>query len=316
MIEPEAEAVEVERVVGQIGSMRPRIDEALRSQSGQLADFRREFPTTDRFSQAHWVFRSRIDSLRKLKAILPPGPIRLDTMGVLALTRYVFEMTVWLKLISKDQRYGLTFYRQLIANQRQHLETTRAQYLREIEFLRGVERKENNALKQKMEELFLMPKDRDRSEAAKRLGTSVMGDIDRIADRSFSIYAADAKVNGYGFQAYRVETEGIPKVEELLRQVDEEEKLFLERLSPELHDFTEKDRKWSRKAIVAGMKNDYDYIYSYTSRLLHAEPASISTNQQNLEPKEMLVFLRYVRVCIIDILEICAERLTGDLASG
>jgi len=55
------------------------------------------------------------------------------------------------------------------------------------------------------------------------------------------------------------------------------------------------------------MPDDFEFIYSYTSRLLHAGPVSITTNQQNLELGEMRMFLEYIHVRIGDIIEM-AER--------
>ena len=59
-----------------------------------------------------------------------------------------------------------------------------------------------------------------------------------------------------------------------------------------------------------GMSKQYDFIYSYTSRLLHATPVSFYTNQKNLEVIEMLMFLDYVYVSLLDIVE-----LTGQFGS-
>ncbi len=47
----------------------------------------------------------------------------------------------------------------------------------------------------------------------------------------------------------------------------------------------------------------YNFIYTYASKLLHATPASLTTNQKNLEPEEMRVFLKYVYVRLVDIIE-------------
>jgi len=61
---------------------------------------------------------------------------------------------------------------------------------------------------------------------------------------------------------------------------------------------------WKQRATLAGMSEEYEFIYSYTSRLLHATPPSITTDQKNLEIGEMEMFLRYVRVRIADLVAI------------
>ena len=55
----------------------------------------------------------------------------------------------------------------------------------------------------------------------------------------------------------------------------------------------------------------FDFIYSYTSRLLHATPPSITTDQRNLDLSEVDMFLRYVKVRINDLLVIANTLLAG-----
>ena len=64
--------------------------------------------------------------------------------------------------------------------------------------------------------------------------------------------------------------------------------------------------KWNLKdhARSVGMDQAYDLIYSYTSRLLHAAPFSILTDQKNLEPSEMVLFLDYMYVSMLDVLDL------------
>mgnify|MGYP003604510971 FL=1 len=56
---------------------------------------------------------------------------------------------------------------------------------------------------------------------------------------------------------------------------------------------------------------EYDFIYAFTSKLRHATPASITTDQKNLEPAEMVVFLRYIDVKIQDILDLAGRYQHG-----
>ena len=52
------------------------------------------------------------------------------------------------------------------------------------------------------------------------------------------------------------------------------------------------------------MQDEYRFIYSYTSRLLHATLGSITTNYRNLELTEIRMFLGYIHVRLADIIEI------------
>lgn len=306
MADEQALLLELESLAREIESLDPKLVELIAYQKDQLRELRSKFTAQVQFEPRYWTIKSRIDGLTKLHVLLPNSLARPETMGILALTRYVFELTVWLKIIKKDERYGLTYYRRLIENQLEHYRTLRAQYEREVVFLESIDAAEEERIKLDVAAIAKMADERDRNAAAAKLGGTVMSDIDELAARSFAVYARDAKTNGYGFQAYLVKTKVIPKVDEQLAQVANEEEVFKRTLSAELLAFTNNDRKWSRKAAIAEMQDGYEFIYAFTSRLLHAEPASMSVIQQTLTLHEMQIFLRYVQVCIADVFKICA----------
>ena len=66
---------------------------------------------------------------------------------------------------------------------------------------------------------------------------------------------------------------------------------------------------WKEEAGRVGMQAQYEFIYSFTSRLLHATPASIFTDQKNLEVAEMVLFLDYIYVSMLDALDIAARQV-------
>lgn len=57
-------------------------------------------------------------------------------------------------------------------------------------------------------------------------------------------------------------------------------------------------------AETARIKDEHDYIYSYASRLVHATPVSITTDQKNLELDEVCIFLRYIKVKLLEIIDL------------
>src|ERR1700722_10681293 len=58
------------------------------------------------------------------------------------------------------------------------------------------------------------------------------------------------------------------------------------------------------QAKSVGMDKQYDFIYSHTSRMLHATPFSFIVNQKNLELNETHMFLEYVYVSLLDMIEL------------
>ncbi|HGO5291550.1 TPA: hypothetical protein ACK210_001194 [Photobacterium damselae subsp. damselae] len=76
----------------------------------------------------------------------------------------------------------------------------------------------------------------------------------------------------------------------------EKDQLF-SKLSSEQHKLVPSNRnrwRWDLKASETGMTKEYSFIYSYTSKLLHATPMSISTDQQDLMQQESDMFVRYI----------------------
>src|SRR5690242_6919097 len=57
------------------------------------------------------------------------------------------------------------------------------------------------------------------------------------------------------------------------------------------------------------MSDQYEFIYSYRSRLMHATPVSLTTNQKVLEMSEVYLFLEYIYVSISDAIDLAAEML-------
>jgi hypothetical protein len=76
---------------------------------------------------------------------------------------------------------------------------------------------------------------------------------------------------------------------------------------PESQTLLARAWKWNREAKAAGLEDQFEFLYSYTSRLLHATPLGITTDQKNLEPSEIAIFMRFIHVSLIDILDITAK---------
>lgn len=60
------------------------------------------------------------------------------------------------------------------------------------------------------------------------------------------------------------------------------------------------------------MEAQHEFIYSFTSRLLHATPAGMFTEQKNLEVPEMVLFLNNVYVSMFDALDLAARHVEAD----
>jgi len=65
-------------------------------------------------SGRYWRMVAFVDSLVRLRLFLEHNFNYIETMGMLSVARYMLELTVWLKLLERDTRYGLVYYRCIV----------------------------------------------------------------------------------------------------------------------------------------------------------------------------------------------------------
>jgi hypothetical protein len=146
-----------------------------------------------------------------------------------------------------------------------------------------------------------------RTQALLTVPKTISDSIDEEAARHFSIYAEQAKVNGYGFQAHLIEQKVVPQIESSLADIDSEEAAFNAQLLQEVRDIVPNRWQWRQMAQKVDLVHEYVFIYTFCSKLLHATPASITTDQKNLELNEIALFLKYINVKLTDIIELTRE---------
>jgi len=100
-----------------------------------------------------------------------------------------------------------------------------------------------------------------------------------------------------------VEQKVLPEMNRNVAETGSKLELVKSRVPKEMKTLVS-DWQWKSQAVKVGMAGEYDFIYTYCSRLLHATPPSISTDMKNLETSEMAIFLRFVRAGVHDFLEV------------
>jgi hypothetical protein len=258
----------------------------------------------DKWNNDCWCSSVFGDGLIKLRLFTENNFNFVETVGVIAVARYIFELSLWLRLLGLDSRYGLVYYDQLIDTQLRYWKDYRSQLNREIILLNQFAEEESSLLKDKVAELGLISDEQKMQQAAISAHEIVAELIDRKAARQFSIYAEQAKINGYGFQSYMVEQNVLPEVEGSIASLEQEKTTFNATISEDIRGLIPRHWNWRKMAEKVNLTEEYDFIYTFSSKLLHATPASITTNQKNLEPEEMVVFLKYIDVKIRDLLEL------------
>lgn len=129
-------------------------------------------------------------------------------------------------------------------------------------------------------------------------------DIDREAARTFSIYADQGMHLGFGYTAHLVRTQALPRAQARQGRAVEALEAFRKWCPADSLALLDRRWKWDREAQVAQLHDQYDFLYSYTSRPLHATPASVTTDVKDLEPDEIRILLRYVRGALLDALDL------------
>lgn len=263
----------------------------------------------DKFNADHWILKITHDSLVKLSHIVEKELNSTETLNILSVSRYICELNIQLNLIKKDSKYSLVYYGGLIKNQREYWTRLKEQLEREVIALNELKIQEDELHEQKLAEILQMPEGPEKVEAARALFPNVNKAIDEKAERVFSIHAEQAKINGYGFQAVLIANKQLPKVLESIKEIDIEEALYNLKAPESVIKIVNSRLTWSDKAKMTNLSDDYHFIYSFSSKLLHALPASISTDELGLSEDETVIFLKFIKVRVIDILRLSQSYL-------
>lgn len=253
------------------------------------------------FSASSWRRNTYGHALVKVRQLLTTtlGLGVVDTMGVLSLARYVFEVSVWLRLFRKDVRYALVYYRELLRGQLIWHEDLLQRTQQEIELLKKFETLEEEELSKAVREAIVAGDE----EAVRQATQNAMKQVDEKASRHFLAYFEQAKTNGYGFQAYLIEQKVVPDMQRRIELLKNEIEDYEKQIPKDVSKLTKGRWQWKQMAKVAGIENEHDHIYSYASRLLHATPSSISTDAKELRMDEFHFFVRYIHVKLLEIME-------------
>lgn len=249
-----------------------------------------------------WVLRAHEGTVEKFESVLAGSSLQ-SGVELIALARNIFENLIWLKLFNKDRHYGLLFYRELLKQQIQSQEQAIEKATEEISLFRELSNEESPDF-DAIEHLFV--DGAKNGENAKNIHDYIKAHeavVDAKVRATFSLYGHQAKTNGFDYQAHIIETEAIPHHRERIAIVkihlsDLENSLptgLATTMQRELDDPVRWN--WSKRAASVGMSSHYNFLYSYTSRLLHATPMNLIT-PKNLDESEICTLLDYIFVAV------------------
>lgn len=293
--------IEANKIVGSIQGKQPLLEnEANRILSLEVSK------SNNKLDANYWCTATTGEALEKLNYMTLQNFKHIETMGIVAVVRYVFEISIWLKLFKENPSYGYVYYSELIKTQTRYWDKSRERLESEISFLESVGDKEKSLIEKELATAKSCTGE-EKERLLHTMYSRVTEEIDSSAARTFSLYSSQAIKNGYRYQAYLIREKALPEVIDSQKQMQEEQSIFQSEIFEKITDISTKRWNWRDKAEIVGMIEEYDYIYMFTSTLLHATPASITTDTKNLTVPELVMFLRYIDVKLKDVLELSSD---------
>lgn len=251
-------------IVESIKPLQPRL-EILASLA--LAQLRTKVPPlNDNDELDRWCKQIDFDSITRVRNLIENNFHAIETLALLSLARYMFELNVQLKQIDQDPKFALVYARRL--------------YEQQVEFYSRLA----DQLKRESELYLQLGKTKASQEA-----------IELAITQQTCLYQDELAKMHILQVAMVVDTQARAHAVEQARLNQQSLSEFNTRWGDKIKDLKYSLRKWSKKADSVGMQEDYAFIYSFTSRLMHATPVSITTEQQVLQDNEVLLFARYIR---------------------
>jgi hypothetical protein len=251
-------------VVESIKTLEPRLEQlatvartrvrSLTSEAGEPAEIER------------WCHQINYDSITRVRNLIENNFHAIETLALLSLARYMFELNVQLKQIDQDAAFALVYARRVLEQQVEFYDRLAAQLKAEVELYLKL-----GKARASKDEIFAAIADRT---------CLYQDELERMPILQVAM-VVDTQARKHALEQSELNRTSLTE--------------FDAKWSYRLKDPKYSQKKWDKRANSVGMQEDYAFIYSYTSRLMHATPASISTAQQVLQDSELLLFMRYIR---------------------
>jgi hypothetical protein len=309
-----------ETILQELRAVREERAKLLRAQvQGELHIFElmRRAGTAPEYSPITWILRAHLGTLDKLDGLFVRDG-EYETFELLAITRNLFENLVWIRLFNKDMQYGLIFYEQFLTQQMQNMQNMITKVKDEALRFDAYDKRDDMNLDEAFADVIKDEATREQMiRQAMERHRKASAELDRQVRRDFTIYAAAAQFNGYGYQSFLLREKVLPKHQKELESIEAELSAYRGAksalLSPTMLKQSDAKWYWEQRAIEIGMGPQYDFLYRYTSKLLHATPMNLIT-EKSLSASESLTMLEYAFITFQDLFdEIEAFRYPGQI---
>jgi hypothetical protein len=211
---------EIKALVGLIRELHDPIDKLVGEFRIAIAAFEQgKDPGSLKMSEEYWRLVAHVDALIRVRIFIEKNFSYIESMSLLAVTRYLFELTVWLKLIAQDTNYGLVYYRELLVGQKKYYDDLRNHLVKEIAFFNESGARNSQIFAEQVEKALSIADEEKRSNALASAASEVNRIVDSAVARRFSLYGDQARFNGYSFQAYLIEQKALTRATDMFSSI-------------------------------------------------------------------------------------------------
>jgi hypothetical protein len=253
--------------------------------------------------EIEWILRAQIGTIEKLKTLLSKERLP-SSLELISAARNLFEIIVWLKLFEDNYEWGGRFYGIFLKENLDDISGLLQKVESEIALFERAQAEDENITNSMIAELAKAISIGSDTTAIITKHNRLRETLDQKVRRSFSLYAAASKFNGYTFQIHHLREKEIPRILEWKKKIEAQREDFRKwtRSISKFNDLSKMIR-WRREAKSVGLEGQYDYLYRLSSRLLHSGPMSIIT-EKALTDQEQMVLLEYMVVAVRDVFEL------------
>jgi len=219
-------------------------------------------------------------SLLRMREITNINLMTVSELELSAAVRFVFEMSLWFSFLCGPAGNGKRYFAHVALENKKHLEKEIDHLMYEVENLRSADAQLTIQLRE-LAETAVRTRRPPHGESEIR---QVVANCHGAFVKKFSIYGEAVREGDFKGTADHIETVLLPDNRRLLAEVEQR----IETLRSSGVQVT--SIKTKPLAELAGMTQEYLWLFSHTSRKIHAEPFNCSVSCDHIPRRSMALF--------------------------
>lgn len=236
-------------------------------------------------------------AMKHMRKFTKTSLLEMSDIELSAVVRFVFEMSLWVSYLAGPVENSKHYFALISLENQRHLQKDIKHMEYEVANMRAADIRENHNLLTSAETAGREGRKVDFEAEVKK----VWLENEKFASVNFSIYSDWVKGGNFGTIADYIEKEVLPDLKQKLIEVEER----IDRLKQ--NGFNFKKIRTDELAKLANMEQEYDWLFSHTSRKIHAEPFSISSDFTTHSGHEKFMYIQYFLHKVSEMLEASAK---------